>query len=65
MTLEKSCGALVFRRFHRGKNASPDSVGIGLAMAKQIVELHGGSITVKSEEGRGACFTVRLFRRVV
>jgi len=57
--------SLIFTRFHRGKNASPDSVGIGLAMAKQIVELHGGSITVKSEEGCGACFTVRLFRRVV
>lgn len=56
---------LVFGRFHRGKNAAPESVGIGLAMAKEIVELHGGSITVKSEEGCGACFIVRLFRRVV
>lgn len=56
---------LIFTRFHRGKNASDDSVGIGLAMAKEIVELHGGSITVKSEEGAGSCFFVRLFRRVV
>ena len=56
---------LVFTRFHRGKNASPDSVGIGLSMAKQIVELHGGSITVNSTQGCGARFTVRLFRRIV
>jgi signal transduction histidine kinase/ligand-binding sensor domain-containing protein/DNA-binding response OmpR family regulator len=36
--------------------------GIGLELARQLVELHGGSISVASEEGQGACFTVSLRR---
>jgi signal transduction histidine kinase len=38
----------------------PDGVGLGLAMAKRIVEAHGGSIIAKNLEGRGACFVIRL-----
>ena len=34
--------------------------GIGLSMVYRIVQLHGGEITVESNEGEGACFTVRL-----
>ena len=36
------------------------SSGLGLAIAKGIVDLHGGWITAKSEEGRGACFSFGL-----
>ena len=52
---------LVFERFRRGANViSFAGSGIGLAGARRIVELHGGTITVESIEGQGSIFTVRL-----
>jgi PAS domain S-box-containing protein len=53
----------LFERFHRARNVSSryyGGLGLGLYIAKAIVEAHDGSIAVKSEEGRGACFTIRL-----
>ena len=52
----------VFERFQRGTNVEGrfQGTGIGLAGAKQIVEQHGGAITVKSQVGKGSTFTVRL-----
>lgn len=52
----------VFERFHRGGNVTGEIVGagIGLSGSKQIVEQHGGTITVASQEGEGATFTIRL-----
>lgn len=53
----------VFDRFFRGdrsRDARSGGAGLGLAIAKRIVELHGGAITVASEPGRGAVFTFRL-----
>jgi signal transduction histidine kinase len=52
----------IFERFHRGSNVtgSISGSGVGLAGAKQIVEQHGGSITVESREGEGSTFTVTL-----
>ncbi|MBI4508307.1 MAG: hypothetical protein HY698_01640 [Deltaproteobacteria bacterium] len=41
-------------------SAGPDSAGLGLFIARGIVELHGGSIVVDSEEGAYSEFTVRL-----
>ena len=51
----------IFDRFRRGSNVEGISgSGIGLTAAKQIVELHGGTIDVESAEGVGSTFTVRL-----
>lgn len=41
-------------------NRQYSGTGLGLALVKRIVELHNGSISVKSEVGRGSCFTIRL-----
>lgn len=41
---------MLFRRFHRTENASPDSAGIGLSITKAIVEKHHGTITAENSE---------------
>lgn len=50
----------IFTRFYKGKNASKESVGIGLAMAKTIIEKQSGEIKVKNREG-GARFQMRFY----
>jgi signal transduction histidine kinase len=52
----------VFERFYRASNVSGRirGTGIGLAGARQIVEQHGGTISVHSREGQGTTVTVRL-----
>lgn len=42
----------IFERFYQGENATADSVGIGLSLAKLIIESCGGQITVDSEAGK-------------
>jgi signal transduction histidine kinase len=53
---------LIFDSFHRAGNVGDaiSGTGLGLASARQIVEQHGGKITVDSEEGVGTTFTVWL-----
>lgn len=47
--------------FFRASNVGDISgTGLGLPIVKQIIDLHGGSITVISEAGRGTTFTIRL-----
>lgn len=41
----------------------PTGSGIGLSLCKQIMSLHGGSISASSEVGKGSCFTVKFLRR--
>ena len=49
----------IFERFYKGKNSSKDSVGIGLSLAKTIIEKDNGYITVESEMGKGSKFCIR------
>ena len=53
----------LFERFHRiptTRSRSNEGSGIGLALVRELVGLHGGSITAGSTEGAGTTFTVRL-----
>jgi signal transduction histidine kinase len=54
----------IFERFRRGKNVGSEvsGSGVGLASVKRMVELHGGTFSVESQEGQGSAFTVRLPR---
>jgi two-component system, OmpR family, sensor histidine kinase KdpD len=52
----------VFDKFYRGRheNSGVQGTGMGLAIAKEIAEAHGGSIAVESQPGEGSRFTVTL-----
>lgn len=48
----------VFERFYKAKNARAESVGIGLAFAKTVIEADGGQVRVRSRVGEGTRFVV-------
>ena len=50
----------VFEKFVRGRTGAVTGTGLGLYIARQILDAHGGDIAVESEPGQGATFTVEL-----
>lgn len=52
----------IFKRFYKGENSSSDSIGIGLSLAKNIIEQDGGFIKVDSKVGKGTVFEIRYMK---
>ena len=58
----------IFERFRQADSSTSRShtgLGLGLALVKELIELHGGTVSAESEEGRGSRFRVRLPMPVV
>jgi heavy metal sensor kinase len=50
----------IFDRFYRGTNGRASGAGLGLAIARALVQVQGGEISVESEAGKGTTFTVEM-----
>ena len=50
----------VFEKFYRGPRTRPGGLGLGLSIARQLVETHGGELVAQNREGGGARFSIRL-----
>ena len=59
--IDKATQAHIFDQFYQGDTShKTEGNGLGLAMVKKIVALHGGRVTVNSRPGQGSAFTVQL-----
>ena len=52
----------IFERFYHGEKSDPNSNGIGLSLAKQIINSQNGTISCESEEGRGTIFEIKIYK---
>ncbi|MCI8587303.1 MAG: HAMP domain-containing histidine kinase [Clostridia bacterium] len=52
----------IFNRFYKTTNSKENSIGIGLALSKSIIERQSGFITVDSEMGKGTTFTIKYIK---
>ena len=50
----------IFERFYKGKNSKEDSIGIGLALSKSIIETNNGRISVNSNDNKTS-FIIKFF----
>lgn len=55
----------IFERFYHGKNASSDSVGIGLNLAKEILSKQHAEIFCESELGKGSRFRIKFYKTII
>ena len=51
----------IFERFYKGESSSKDSIGIGLALSKAIIEKDNGIVSVDSKIGKGTTFRIKYF----
>jgi PAS domain S-box-containing protein len=61
--MDEATRARVFERFFQGESGvsrGHEGMGIGMAIAREMVEMHGGALTVESEPGLGSTFTFTL-----
>jgi two-component system sensor histidine kinase KdpD len=54
----------LFEKFYRGDNRKTGGLGLGLSIARGLIEAHGGKLTAENRDGGGARFTIRLPVRV-
>lgn len=54
----------IFERFYKGKH-NKDSIGIGLNMAKKVIDLQNGSIDCVSDINFGTTFTIKFYKKVI
>jgi two-component system, OmpR family, sensor histidine kinase KdpD len=50
----------VFEKFYRGPGTPAGGLGLGLSIARQLIEIHGGQIVAQNREGGGSRFSIRL-----
>ena len=55
----------LFDRFYKGKNASAESIGIGLALARTIIARQNGTLQAVNHKGGGAQFTLRFYKGII
>ena len=58
--MTKKCISVAFEPFGQGEHETNKGSGLGLALSKELIQLHEGSITVNSEKGQGTTFEIRL-----
>ncbi len=52
----------IFDRFYHGEKSDPNSNGIGLSLAKQIINTQNGTISCESEQGKGTVFEIKIYK---
>lgn len=63
--IDKSDLPYIFNRFYKSKDAGKESIGIGLAMSKSILENQDGTIEAISEKNKGTQFIIKIYKSIV